>query len=170
MFDIIGGKVVMDADSLAIPPFKSYLEKHKDKAKALKEIEYVIWLYKWNTPYLSYDPDVRASIVKIDVFDSEKYPITKELEELTVRYEEFQNTPLIRFYKAAEESLEYLRDCLKNARKDQMDPEVVAKLMEKTGKISTSLEQLKERAVAEQQETGRVKGGGKTGHYELPRK
>lgn len=170
MFDIVGGKIVMDADSLAIPPFKAYLDKHKDREKALKEIEYTIWLHKWNSDYLAYNPDVRASIIKQDVFGSSNYPITKDMEELAIRFNEFQLTPLTRFYKDAEISLEYVRDCLHNAKELNMDPEKVVKMLEKADKISTSLENLKTKAMAEQSNTGRVKGGGRTGHYELPRK
>ena len=55
MFDIQGDKIVLSTEDLAIPPFKDYYNSHKDKAKALKEIEYIIWLYKWDSPYLAYD-------------------------------------------------------------------------------------------------------------------
>ncbi|MEE3413848.1 MAG: hypothetical protein VZR53_00565 [Prevotella sp.] len=42
----------------------------------MKEIEYVIWLYKWNTPYEAYPMSERASIVAKDVFHDEKYEPT----------------------------------------------------------------------------------------------
>jgi|WetSurMetagenome_2_1015567.scaffolds.fasta_scaffold968655_2 hypothetical protein len=55
MFDIQGDKIILSTDDLAIPPFKEYYNNSKNKAKALKEIEYIIWLYKWDSPYLAYD-------------------------------------------------------------------------------------------------------------------
>lgn len=170
MFDIVGGKVVLDADSLAIPPFKKFLENSKNEAKALKEIEYMVWLYKWNTPYLAYDPDVRASIVSKDIFGVELYHESEELKSIIKRFDEFQNTVLIRFYKSAEAGVEYVNAQLAKAEENQMDPEKVVKLVERADKITTSLENLKARAVAEQSNSGRIKGGGKAGYYELPRK
>jgi len=51
MFDIKGDKIILNTEDLAIPPFADHFNSSKDKQQALKEIEYIIWLYKWNTPY-----------------------------------------------------------------------------------------------------------------------
>ena len=42
MFDIQGNKIILKTDELAIPPFKDYYNNAKDKAQALKEIEFII--------------------------------------------------------------------------------------------------------------------------------
>ena len=60
MFDIIGGKISLNTQDLAIPPFKDHYNGAKDKNKALKEIEYVVWLNRWNTPYEAYPLETRA--------------------------------------------------------------------------------------------------------------
>lgn len=73
MFDIKGDKIVLSTEDLAIPPFKEHYNNAKDKTQALKEIEYVIWLYKWNTPYEAYPEKERASRVGKDVFGSETW-------------------------------------------------------------------------------------------------
>ena len=80
MFDIKGDKISLSTEDLAIPPFKDYYNGAKDKSLALKEIEYVIWLYKWNTPYEAYPLEKRASVVGKDVFQDEKYVPTAELK------------------------------------------------------------------------------------------
>lgn len=54
MFDIQGDKIRLSPEDLAIPPFKDHYNNAEDKQKALNEIEYVIWLYRWNTPYEAY--------------------------------------------------------------------------------------------------------------------
>lgn len=54
MFDIKGDKITLNTEDLAIPPFKEHYNNAKDKSLALKEIEYIVWLYKWNTPYEAY--------------------------------------------------------------------------------------------------------------------
>jgi hypothetical protein len=86
MFDIRGNKILLNTDDLAIPPFKNYYNEAKDKSLALKEIEYIVWLYKWNTPYEAYPENKRASIVGKDVFNDENYKPTEKVKELIKRF------------------------------------------------------------------------------------
>jgi len=74
---------------LAIPPFKDHYNNAKDKSYALKEIEYIIWLYKWNTPYVAYPENERSARVAKDVFGDENYTPTAEVKELIKRFNEF---------------------------------------------------------------------------------
>ena len=108
MFDIRGDKISLNAEDLAIPPFKDYYNNAKDKSLALKEIEYIIWLYKWNTPYEAYPIEKRASIVGKDVFQDEKYVPTAELKQLAKRFNEFQETPGTRLLSASQTAAEGL--------------------------------------------------------------
>ena len=80
MFDIQGNKIKLSSEDLAIPPFKDHYNNAEDKSKALKEIEYVIWLHKWNTPYEAYPADRRASVVAKDIFKDENYKPTAEVQ------------------------------------------------------------------------------------------
>ena len=93
MFDIQGDKIRLSTDELAIPPFREHYNNAEDKAVALKEIEYIIWLHKWNSPYEAYPADKRAAIVAKDVFKDDKYVPTAEVKELARRFLEFQETP-----------------------------------------------------------------------------
>lgn len=86
MFDILGDKIKLNTDDLAIPPFKDHYNSAKDKSTALKEIEYVVWLYRWNSPYEAYPADKRAAIVAKDVFKDDKYVPTAEVNELAKRF------------------------------------------------------------------------------------
>jgi hypothetical protein len=101
MFDIKGDKISLNTEDLAVPPFKNYYNEAKDKSLALKEIEYIVWLHKWNTPYEAYPIDQRASIVAKDVFKDEKYVPTAEVKELAKRFIEFQETPGTRLLNAS---------------------------------------------------------------------
>jgi hypothetical protein len=101
MFDIKGDRISLNTEDLAIPPFKNYYNEAKDKSLALKEIEYIVWLHKWNTPYEAYPVDQRASIVAKDVFKDEKYVPTAEVKELAKRFCEFQETPGTRLLSAS---------------------------------------------------------------------
>lgn len=181
MFDIEGGKIKLSANSLAIPPFRDHYAGKKDKAQALKEIEYIVWAYKWDTPYLSYPPSERYTKVALDVFKTAGYKPSKEVEELAKRFMEFQNTPLIRLYNAAEEGLEFLVQTLENLKLDiltmgdvYLEDKLkiaagVSKLLKDVEPTAKSLDSAKKRAMAEQVDSGRVKGGGIIGLYEIPR-
>ena len=86
MFDIQGGKIKLSTQDLAIPPFKDYYNNAEDKSSAIKEIEYIIWLYKWNSPYEAYPEKERSSIVGKDVFNNDKYIPTAEMKILAKRF------------------------------------------------------------------------------------
>lgn len=89
MFDIIADKIKLSIEDLAIPPFKDHYNSAKDKSIALKEIEYVIWLHKWNTPYEAYPINERPSVVAKDVFKNEHYIPSEEVKLLEKRFIEF---------------------------------------------------------------------------------
>ena len=88
-------------EELGIPPFREHYNNAMDKSYALKEIEYVIWLHKWNSPYEAYPADKRAAIVAKDVFKDDKYVPTAEVKELAKRFIEFQETPGTRLLSAS---------------------------------------------------------------------
>ena len=90
MFDIQGNRIILSTDELAIPPFKEYYNNSTNKELALKEIEYVIWLYRWNTPYEAYPENERASRVARDVFKDDNFIMNDGLKALAVRFLEFQ--------------------------------------------------------------------------------
>ena len=172
MFDIQGGKIKLNVEDLAIPPFKDHYNKAEDKSQALKEIEYVIWLYKWNTPYEAYPEKERAQRVAIDVFKDEKYTPTAEVKELAKRFVEFQETPGTRLLTASRAAAEGLTEALNLYSAGAMDIDIalkVSRILKDVGNIVKSLDMTMKQARAEQMETGRVKGGGQIGLYEIPK-
>ena len=174
MFDIKGDKIKLSVDELAIPPFKEYFNSTKDKNLALKDIEYVVWLYKWNSPYLAYPQEDRQSKVAKDVYGIDKFKPSDKLKELAKRFNEFQETPLTRLYQASEDSAEYTIKVLKTYSNDNdsydLDTAIkISKLLKDVESTAKSLTSAKNRAKAEEVETGRVKGGGTIGLYEMPR-
>lgn len=60
MFDIQGSKISLKTDELAVPPFKDFYNNAEDKAEAIKKIEFIVWRYKWNTPYEAYPENERT--------------------------------------------------------------------------------------------------------------
>lgn len=172
MFDIKGDKISLNTEDLAIPPFKDHYNKAKDKSSALKEIEYVVWLHKWNTPYEAYPLETRASIVAKDIFGDEKYIPTEDVKVLEKRFIEFQETPGTRLLSASQTAAEGLITALNDYSRGTMDIDTaikVTRILKDVGNIVKSLDIAMKQAKAEQADAGRVKGGGVIGRYEIPR-
>ena len=172
MFDIKGGKISLNTEDLAIPPFREHYNGAIDKSLALKEIEYVIWLHKWNTPYEAYPLETRASTVAKDVFGDEKYVPTAEVKELSKRFLEFQETPGTRLLSASQTAAEGLIAALNDYSQGNMDIDTaikITRILKDVGNIVKSLDIAMKQAKTEQLETGKVKGGGIIGRYEIPR-
>ena len=169
MFDIQGSKIKLSTDDLAIPPFKDYYNKAKDKSEALKEIEYVIWLYKWNTPYEAYPEKQRASVVAKDIFKDEKYIPSPQLKELAIRFQEFQQTPGTRLLQSSQSAAEGLIETLNQYSEGSMDIDTalkITRILKDVSAVVKSLDIAMKQAKAEQMESGKVKGGGIIGLYE----
>ena len=172
MFDIKGDKISLNTEDLAIPPFKDHYNRAKDKSLALKEIEYVIWLHKWNTPYEAYPLSTRASVVAKDLFGNDEYEPTAEVKELERRFLEFQETPGTRLLSASQNAAEGLMATLNDYSQGNMDIDTsikVARILKDVGNIVKSLDIAMKQAKAEQLETGKVKGGGIIGRFEIPK-
>lgn len=170
MFDIQGDRIKLSTDDLAIPPFKDHYNNAKDKQQALKEIEYVIWLHKWNTPYEAYPLDKRPFIVAKDVFKDEHYVPSEEVKQLASRFIEFQETPGTRLLSASQTAAEGLIAALTDYSRGLMDIDTaikVTRILKDVGNIVKSLDIAMKQAKAEQIESGRVKGGGTIGLYEI---
>ena len=172
MFDIKGDKISLNTEDLAIPPFREHFNNAKDKSFALKEIEYVIWLHKWNTPYEAYPLETRAQTVAKDIFNDEKYIPTEEVKVLEKRFIEFQETPGTRLLSASQTAAEGLIVALNDYSKGLMDIDTaikVTRILKDVGNIVKSLDIAMKQARAEQVDAGRVKGGGIIGRYEIPK-
>lgn len=169
MFDINGNKITLSTDDLAIPPFKDHYNNAEDKVKALKEIEYIIWLYKWNTPYEAYPEKERAARIGKDVFNDDKYVPADNVKELGKRFIEFQETPGTRLLTASQTAAEGLIEALNVYSTGSIDIDTaikITRILKDVGSIVKSLDIAMKQAKVEQMETGKIKGGGTIGLYE----
>lgn len=170
MFDIQGDKIRFSVDDMAIPPFKEHYNNAKNKSQALKEMEYVIWLHRWNTPYTAYPADERPKVVAKDVFKDQNYIPSEEVKELERRFIEFQETPGTRLLSASQTAAEGLIAALNDYSSVSMDIDTaikVTRILKDVGNIVKSLDIALKQAKAEQAEAGRIKGGGTIGLYEM---
>jgi hypothetical protein len=177
LFDIIEGKVVINADELSIPVFKKIYESDKSKSKkeSFDKISYIIFMYKWDSPYMSYiDEEVRDRIVKKDVFGKEDYKLDDLIIQAVQRYRDFQHTFSLQFLEQNVEGAKKLMNFYKRIDWDEVDKSGkpiyssrdLAANLEKAGGILKSLESLKEQVRREELEISRVKGGNVVDLYE----
>ena len=69
LFDIVGGKVVIHADFLAIPAMKRYWETSADKDQVNKVLSFIILCDYWDSPYVkSMNDDIREDKLKEEIF------------------------------------------------------------------------------------------------------
>lgn len=169
MFDIVQNKIQIKTEDLAIPPFKDFYNNAEDKMEALKKIEFVVWRYKWNSPYEAYPEKERTERVARDVFNVENYTPDSEIEELAKRFNEFQETPMTRLLRSSKNAAEGIMNAMDSYAKAELDIDSAKKLasiLKDVSGIIKSLDLAMKQAKAEQLESGKVKGGGVIGMYE----
>lgn len=169
MFDIIGNRIQLKTDELAIPPFKDFFNSAKDKNLALKKIEFIVWRYKWNSPYEAYPEKERTWRVAKDVFNDKNYIPDDEMKELAKRFNEFQETPMTRLLRSSKNAAEGIMNAMDSYAEQELDIDTAKKLsaiLKDVSGIVKSLDIAMKQAKAEQAESGKVKGGGVIGMYE----
>ena len=176
LFDIKGGHIVLNAESLAIPIFNKIWkrDKSKSKDKATREISYIFFMCDFNSPYMAYPSNKRREIILKDFMKDEKWKEDKDIEEAKIRYVEFQETHTMRLMKAARGASDKLAnyfetiDFLKtdDNGKPLYNAKDVAINLEKVGNIVDSLDKLENRIKKEIKTDSRVRGGGDIGLYE----
>jgi hypothetical protein len=177
IFDIVDGKVQINALELAIPPFKKIYDadKSKEKAEAFKKISYIVFVYKWNSPYASYiDFETRNKIVKKDLFGDENWQPDALTKEAIVRYRDFQNNFSLQFLEqnmtGAKKLMEFYTlvnwEEEDKAGKFKYSSRDLASNLKEAGNILKSLESLKEQVRREELETSSIRGGSQINTYE----
>lgn len=177
LFDIQDGKVVLNPSELSLPAFKKIYEsdKTKDKQHAIAKISYIVFMYKWDSPYMSViDEDKRSSILKEELFSDAKFELDKQTEDAIDKFKMFQHTFSLQFLEdnmlGASKLMEYYRliswnETDKSGKQLYSSRDLAANL-EKAGGILKSLHTLKEQVRREELENTRIKGGSEIGSYE----
>lgn len=179
IFDIVDGKVQINANELSIPVFKKIYDSDKDKEKinAFNKISYIMFVYKWDSPYASYiDFETREKIVKKDIFGDENWEPDTLTKEAIARFKDFQNTFSLQFLEqnmtGAKKLMSFYNlinweDEDKSGKFKYSSRDLAANLKE-AGNILKSLEALKEQVRREELETSSIRGGGEINIYEDP--
>jgi len=177
MFDIVNGKVTINADDLAIPVFKKIYDEDtsEDKKMSFDVISYIVFMYKWNSPYASLiDEDVRDKVIKKDVFGNENYQLTDLTKQAIDRYKQFIHTFSLQFLDqnmlGAKKLMQFYEminwDDVDKTGKFKYSARDLAANLKEAGNIIKSLESLKDQVRKEELETANVRGGNQINMYE----
>lgn len=169
--DIVGGKVVLSADTLLIPCFKKIWESTEDKAYAHNQIAYIIFKHYYDSPYASIYMEDRERILRKELFaeDWEPSDLVKEAEEM---YLEFTDTLNLKLLRAFRRKLEVISKYLDEPM-EYMDMKLVKEILASAGMIDKTvkaIDSLEKQVRKEELESSSVRGGSEIGHFEIPKK
>lgn len=176
LFDIVDGEIKLNPQALALAPFRVIWEADEDRTKenATKEIQYVVFLCDFDSPYRDYVEGERVTRIKEDVFNNVNWEETVLVKEAIKRYEEFQETTNTRLLKRSKIAAEKLAIYFENVDFDKVDDkgkpiysarELVATLA-MVGNLVRSLTILENQVKKERIESVVVRGGSEVGPYE----
>ena len=101
LFDIVGGKVVIHADFLAIPAMRRYWESSSDKDHVNKVLSFIILCDYWDSPYVkSMNDDIREEKLKEEFFGNSSYTLTKDEQVCRDEYPRLLDTRNLKMLKA----------------------------------------------------------------------
>lgn len=173
MFDILGGKVVIHANGLAIPPFKKLWESEQDKKHATDVISYIVFKNEWNSPYvLSTPPEELEKKLKVRIFEDENYELTDIEKECEAEYQSFNNTLTLQLLNNIRLRLWDQSEYYKASKGEPLDLQQIEKfnkgVKELKGTLET-LDTLEKTIKAGELNTKKVKGDKQINPYELVR-
>lgn len=176
LFDIERNKIVPDANILAIPAIKKIWNRDKtvEKASALKDISYIVFLCDFHSPYKDLHELEREKHIISDLFDSTWKP-DKDIKAAVVLYKQLQETPSMRLLNTARNTLDKLSDYFNQIDFSEEDimgkPKYSAndltRNLKEVGNIVRSLANLEKQVRLELEEQS-VRGSSEIGHFEEP--
>lgn len=168
LFDIDNGQVVLNPTSLWIPEFRKLWDrdKSKNKAKAAREISYIVFLYDYRSPYQAYQETERHKKILQDYFaDAPDWKPDKEVLAAIKRFEEFQDSASLRLLRSTKLALEAINEYFKNAGPEDIDK--IVKNAKDLGNLVQSLDKLEQQVQKEQLDNNSIRGGQDIGLFEL---
>jgi len=177
LFDIEGGKLMLNPTNLFIPEFKALWDRDKSKTKeqAALEISYVAFMCSMasRNPYNAYSERDRKIKITNDTIRTEPDEL---IEKALVRYREFQKTANTRLLAGARNAADKLAGYFEKVDFDKVDSygkpiysaRDLSSNLKEVGNIVKSLVLLENQVQKEQLEQQAVRGGNELGMYELP--
>lgn len=179
LFDIKGDEIVLNAQTLGIPPFKKLYERDKSKGKrnALRELSYITFLCDNTTDnrYRGYDELQREKVLRRDFLEDENWEPDEDIIEAIEKFKELQKTPTSKLYESALSGANKLAGYFQNIDFDSVDEEgkpihsakELAQNLASVGNIVKSLKMLEAVVRQEQQDATTARGGSSISEFEI---
>lgn len=177
LFDIEGGRLVLNPTNLFIPEFKVLWDRDKSQTKeqATLEIAYVAFMRSMSSknPYNAYSDKDKKKKVQNDTIRTEPDEL---IEKALNKYQEFQKTTNTRLLLGARSAADKLAGYFERVDFEQLDSygkpvysaRELASNLKEVGNIVKSLVLLENQVQKEQLDQQAVRGGNEIGMYELP--
>lgn len=173
LFDILGGKVVIHENALAIPAFKKVWESDKaDKQHATAVLSYIVFKNKWDSPYvLSIPYDQLEVKLKEEFLGDSKYELTKDEQTAEESFVKLQHTRTLDMLDSIRLKLDTFNKYYKESLLEELDEKKIEKYYAGFAKVKdtfVTLDYLEKAVKSGELETSRVKGDAKVNPFELP--
>lgn len=173
LFDLLGGKVVIHADFLAIPPIKKYWESSKDKNHANNILTFIILCDYWNSPYVkSMDKETREKTLKQSILNNADYTLTPEEQICRDEYKKVSYTRTLKMLNAMRNKIDTISDYYESSLSEELDEKKIQVLlagMEKVKGTYQTLDFLEKAVKSEELDNTKVRGNVQINAYELDR-
>lgn len=172
-------KVTPSPYLMQIKAFKALWKRDRsvDNANALEDLAFIYYFCDFRSPYMQYDEERRYFQLLNDVIGDKrraKWKIDAEMRDAIDKYNELQDTPVLRLLRTAEESISKCEAYFKDVDlvKKDSNGKVVYNSREfmanitKLGELVDSVEAVRKKVIKEIQTSTRIYGGGQLGDYE----
>lgn len=171
LFDIVGGKVNVHADFLAIPPIRRYWESTKDKQHVNNVLSFIILCDYWDSPYVkSMNDDIREERLKEEFFKDKNYQLTAEEQVCRDEYARLLDTRNLKMLKAMRNKIDTVSAYYEESIGEELDEKRIKDLlagMEKVKAVFQTVDFLEKAVKAEELENTKIRGNAQLNPYEL---
>ena len=171
LFDIVGGKVVIHADFLAIPAMRRYWESSSDKDHVNKVLSFIILCDYWDSPYVkSMNDDIREEKLKEEFFGNSGYTLTKDEQVCRDEYARLLDTRNLKMLKAMRNKIDTVSAYYEDSIGEELEEKRIKDLlagMEKVIAVFQTVDFLEKAVKAEELDNTRVRGNAQLNPYEL---
>jgi len=176
LFTVENNRVTFSPEALLVKEFKTLWDRDSSKHKeyATEELGYVFYMSDYKSAYLAYDADARENKVTNDVITKKGWKPDDKIREAIKKYGELQETPSMGLLKDAECALDKIRYYFKNGDittdvEGTLTKTLIANV-EKLGGVIKGLSSLRDMVDKEVSESMRVRGSGRLGMRETPKR
>lgn len=172
-FDLVGNKVVIHPDALALPPFRKVWEQDKeDKVYATNLISYVVLKNRYDSPYTKhYSESTAEEILKNEYFNDPKYKLTSREKQVEDEFRELNNTLSLDLLEGMKMKLRTFAAYYKNSLDEELDGKTIEshmKSMKIVEDVLRSIEKTEEKVKAEELTAASSKSKYEISRYEMP--